>query len=166
MSKRTINSTRAVRKDYQPKADRHCERCGEKLVPRIFPSSGEEHPCMFKRRRFCSLKCANTRGRKGTSRTQVMIQARAKALKTRCECCGGKKKLAIHHVNENWRDDSAVNLQTLCVYCHSQWHGLHRKLKIKCFARMPRLVDLPVETYQKISWGKFDPRQASNAVQR
>src|SRR5208282_2201747 len=105
------------------------------------------------KRKFCSLICANSRGKKGTSRTQRMVQARDLALKESCECCGGVERLAIHHVNEDWTDGRSENLQTLCVYCHQQWHGLHRKLGIRCFMRMPPLASLSVKTYQKIAWG-------------
>ena len=145
------------RKDYKQKPHRCCDRCGVTLVPKMF-SDREEEYSMFMRRRFCSLSCANTRGKKGVSRTQRMVQARAEALKETCECCGGIERLAIHHINENWTDNRFENLQTLCVYCHQQWHGLHRKLGIRCSTRMPPLVSLSVEIYHKIKWGSFDPR--------
>lgn len=116
---------------------------------------------MFMKRKFCSRACSSTRGKKGTSRTQVMVRAREAALKETCECCGGTAKLAIHHVNENWRDNRPENLQTLCINCHQQWHGLHRKLGIRCFMPMPPLHSLSVTTYLKINWGKYDPRTGS-----
>ena len=149
------------RSDYKPKPERFCERCGTQLVPRIY-SSGEEEFGMFMKRRFCSLACSNTRGKTGASRTQRMVQAREAALKEMCECCGGDQKLAIHHVNEDWQDNSIGNLQTLCVYCHQQWHGLHRKLGIPASTRMPPLASLSanpaVKVMHKIHWGSFDPR--------
>ncbi len=149
------------RSDYKTKPERFCERCGKQLIPRVY-SSGEEEYGMFMKRRFCSLTCSNTRGKLGESRTQRMVQARDLALKEMCECCGGKHKLAIHHVNENWQDNSIENLQTLCVYCHQQWHGLHRKLGIPASTRMPPLVflseSLGLTVVHKIHWGKFDPR--------
>ena len=67
------------RSDYKPKPERFCERCGTQLVPRIY-SSGEEEFGTFMKRRFCSLACSNTRGKKGASRTQRMVQAREAAL--------------------------------------------------------------------------------------
>ena len=134
---------------------KHCERCGKKLKERVF-ARGRENIHAHLKRRFCSLTCANTRGRKGTSRTQVMLQARG-ALKKSCECCGGNERLAIHHINENWRDNRSENLQTLCVYCHQQWHGLHKRLGIKCSTLMPPLTSLSVKTYRKIVWGDYVP---------
>ncbi len=149
------------RSDYKSKPQRCCERCGSPLVPRKF-SDREEEYSMFMRRKYCSLSCANMRGRRGESRTQKMVQARNAALRETCECCGGKERLAIHHINEDWTDNRLENLQTLCVHCHQQWHGLHRKLGIKCFTRMPPLASLSVETYHKIKWGNYDPRTGSD----
>lgn len=146
------------RKDTKEKPKRYCERCNNELVPRVF-AGGEEEYSAFMKRRFCSLVCSNAKGKKGTSRTSRMVQAREIALKETCECCNGTKKLAIHHVNEDWNDNRPQNLQTLCVHCHQQWHGLHRRLGIQCATRMPPLVSLSVETHMKIIWGSFDPRE-------
>jgi hypothetical protein len=151
------------RTDYKLKPEKFCERCEKQLMPRTY-SSGEEEYGMFMKRRFCSLACSNTRGKTGKSRTQRMVQAREAALKETCECCGGNHKLAIHHINENWQDNSINNLQTLCVYCHQQWHGLHRRLGIPASTRMPQLASLSAHTavkvVHKIHWGAFDPRIA------
>lgn len=152
------------RRDYKPKPVRSCERCETQLVPRIF-SGKEEAYTAFMNRRFCSLICSNTRGQKGKSRTQQMVQARGAALKENCECCGGRERLAIHHINEVWRDGRLENLQTLCVFCHQQWHGLHRKWGIRCSTPMPPLASLyripKVRIAHKVHWGDFDPRTAS-----
>ena len=154
------------RSDYKSKPARFCERCGMQLVPRIY-SSGEEEYGMFMKRKFCSLACSNTRGKQGESRTQKMVQAREAALRETCECCGGDHKLAIHHINEDWKDNRIENLQTLCVYCHQQWHGLHRRLDIPASTRMPPLAILSansqIKVVHKIHWGSFDPRTASGA---
>jgi len=149
--------------DYRHKPEKFCERCGKQLIARTF-LSGEEDYCSFMKRRFCSLTCSNTRGKIGESRTQRMVQARDMALKETCECCGKTYKLAIHHINENWQDNRIENLQTLCVYCHQQWHGLHRKLRIPTSTRMPPLAflseNLNLIVAHKIHWGSFDPRTA------
>lgn len=42
----------------------------------------------------------------------------------RCELCGSKKFLVIHHRDENRRNGSIDNLQMLCRSCHSKVHGL------------------------------------------
>ena len=146
------------RKDYKPKPTRCCERCGTVLVPRIF-SGGEEELSAYMKRKYCSRTCSSSRGKKGLSRTQRMVQARQIALKETCGCCGGKDRLAIHHVNEDWTDGRLENLQTLCAHCHQQWHGLHRKLGIKTFMPMPPLASLSVSFYTRIRWGNYDPRR-------
>ena len=94
-----------------------------------------------------------------------MVRARD-FLEEACECCGQKYRLAIHHINEDWRDERVENMQTLCVHCHQQWHGLHRKLGLKCFTRMPPLRDLPVTTYSKIVWGSYAPTATRSTRRR
>lgn len=146
--------------DYKPKPEKYCERCGTRLIPRTF-SGREEDYSSFMKRKFCSLTCSSTRGKKGESRTQKMVQARASGLGVTCECCGGTERLAIHHVNEDWMDNRSENLQTLCVYCHQQWHGLHRRLGIRPYTRMPPLATLSdrdgVRVVHKIHWGTYRP---------
>lgn len=158
MTARTLSNKRVRRKDAKAKPARYCERCSASIKPRTF-KRGEECLSSFMLRRFCSLKCSSTRGKRGKSRTQRMVQARAIALRRSCECCGGSKKLAIHHVDENWNNNTKANLQTLCIHCHQQWHGLHKRLGIRCSTRMPRLIDMPVSTYHKIEWRGYDPRK-------
>lgn len=98
-----------------------------------------------------------------------MVRARSLALKTACECCGRKDRLAIHHINEDWQDESPENLQTLCVNCHQQWHGLHRKLGLPCSVPMPSLASLLTEgvtTYVRIAWGNFAPTETRSMLKR
>lgn len=42
--------------------------------------------------------------------------------KSKCFWCSSTKKLEIHHINEDWKDNSESNLQTLCRTCHLRLH--------------------------------------------
>lgn len=95
----------------------------------------------FRRRRFCSLSCANSRPKGGASRKTYHYHARKSRL-GECECCGTHKRLQVHHVNEDWADNSPSNLQTLCIFCHHFWHAMHKRLGVKPSLPMPRLASL------------------------
>jgi hypothetical protein len=117
---------------------RSCETCGKPFYRRQSPCGvWESAPC-FSRRRFCSLSCANSRSKGGPSRKAFHARAR-KSRGRRCECCGTDRRLHVHHVNEDWRDNSPGNLQTLCIFCHQFWHATHRRLGIVPTQRMPPL---------------------------
>ena len=91
-----------------------------------------------------------------------MVQARDAGLLKACECCGGTEKLAIHHINEDWKDNRPENWQTLCVYCHHQWHGLHKRLGIRCSTPMPPLhflLSAGVKVRHKIEWAGYAPTE-------
>lgn len=49
-------------------------------------------------------------------------QYRRKIKKVKCESCGGKLNLSIHHRNFDHYDDESENLQVLCVSCHMSLH--------------------------------------------
>lgn len=36
--------------------------------------------------------------------------------------CGATKPLHVHHRDENYQNNAAANLQTLCAGCHKQLH--------------------------------------------
>lgn len=117
--------------------EKRCMICGKRLSRKRFGTRLEDLTA-FKKRQFCSLSCANSRTKGGLSRKAFHAQAR-KHRKPSCECCGAIKRLQVHHVNENWRDNSTANLQTLCVFCHQFWHATHRRLGVTPSLRMPAL---------------------------
>lgn len=120
---------------------RHCVTCGDQLMRRRHESGRLEGYRDFMRRRFCSLSCANSRSKGGESRNAYLYRAR-KFLKVACECCGAKSELHAHHVNCNWRDNRAENIQTLCVFCHQFWHAMHIRHGRLPTQPMPKLVFL------------------------
>lgn len=82
----------------------------------------------FKRRRFCSLRCANTK--QDVNPKQLHQRAR-KFRKSACEECGATTKLHVHHLDENPKNNDPSNLQTLCASCHLRWHWANGKTNPK-----------------------------------
>ena len=118
---------------------RQCETCSNTLERNRTPAGRLEGFRDFMRRRFCSLSCANSRGKGGDSRNAHLYRAR-KLLKPNCECCGTTEQRQAHHVNMDWRDNSPANVQTLCIFCHHFWHAMHIRLGATPTQPMPRLV--------------------------
>ena len=129
---------------------RHCETCGTQLIRRRHESGRLEGHRDFMRRRFCSLSCANSRSKGGESRNAYLYHAR-KYLKEECECCGAKSELHAHHINTDWKDNRAENIQTLCVFCHQFWHAMHIRHGVLPTQPMPSLVFLLLQA-QKTEW--------------
>lgn len=120
---------------------RYCEHCETLLARRRSAAGRLEGFRDFLRRRFCSLSCANSRSKGGRSRKASHYHARKQRL-GKCECCGSGKRLEAHHVNKDWKDNRPGNIQTLCIFCHTFWHAMHRRLGVLPTQRMPRLASL------------------------
>jgi len=95
-----------------------CETCGTSISRKRYSGRLEDLGA-FKRRKFCSLSCANTREEVGYHGNSWRAR---KHLRKRCEICGGSKLLAAHHVDENRSNNTPENIQTLCVTCHNKLH--------------------------------------------
>ncbi len=113
----------------KPDPEKYCLRCG-KLLHRYRYGKRLEDMTRFKKRSYCSLRCANSRGIKSMdSTTQHHISNRF--IQEHCASCGRsdspKWKLHVHHINHDWTDHRMENLITLCVSCHLAIH--RRKLK-------------------------------------
>ena len=118
---------------------RSCETCAKGLQRRRDASGRLEGYRDFMRRRFCSLSCANSRSKGGTSRKAAHYHAR-KLRGPECEACGTTQRLQAHHVNEDWTDNRPENIQTLCIFCHHFWHAMHIRLGVKPTKPMPKLA--------------------------
>ena len=100
---------------------KYCERCGQEMTRQRFGSRLED-ASGFKRRRFCSLSCANTRGNWGASSTARRREAH-KSVRQNCERCGRKRpRMHVHHKDGNFQNNEPENLQTLCPSCHKIVH--------------------------------------------
>lgn len=47
--------------------------------------------------------------------------------KSKCVACGSKKNLEIHHINGDTKDNSKMNLITLCRKCHNKIDKIERQ---------------------------------------
>lgn len=93
-----------------------CERCGK--------------PVEGGRRKYCSTSCANLRG-EDPAAWKVSHRESRKHRKEACEACGGTKQLHAHHVDGIETNNVAVNIQTLCVWCHIFIHTTAVRLQWK-----------------------------------
>lgn len=118
--------------------EKQCLTCGTRLERKRYSGRLEDFG-QFGRRQFCSLSCANSRPKGGTSRHVYHLHARKHRI-GECEACGMTNRLHAHHVNEDWTDNRFENIQTLCIFCHQFWHATHRRLGVKPLGRMPRVV--------------------------
>lgn len=97
-----------------------CVRCGTAFGRKRYGKQLEDASA-FRRRSYCSLGCANTRGNWGTSSTARHREAQ-KARKAACERCGKPGRLHVHHRDGDYQNNSPANLETLCPSCHKLAH--------------------------------------------
>jgi hypothetical protein len=69
----------------------------------------------------------------------VALHLKARKIKGYCACetCGSTKNIDVHHINNDYTDNSEDNLKSLCRKCHvnlhKPWEQIEKKHKIiKC----------------------------------
>lgn len=139
----------------KPTPEKRCGICGTRFQRKRLEGGRLEDVTAFLKRRFCSLSCANSRTRGGLSRKAFHARAR-KLRRANCQACGTAKKLHVHHINEDWRDNRPENVQTLCIFCHQFWHATHRRLGVKPSVAMPRILS-PLLMGLPEEWDAFAP---------
>ena len=102
-----------------------CMRCDAPMERQRFDGRLEDLGA-FKRRKYCSLRCANTRARPSHWGTYHW-RARAHR-KSSCEACGSMEALHAHHVDGQPQNNAPENIQTLCVWCHNFLHATAERL--------------------------------------
>ena len=105
-----------------------CAYCGEAVPRRRFPSGCWESPCMYRRRKYCTLQCAGLGAMKAEPSRGAISKRLIRQRKPSCEGCGGLEQLGVHHKDENWRNNSPENLVTLCATCHTHLHWQEGKV--------------------------------------
>lgn len=111
-----------------PDPEKCCERCGGRLYRKRYNGTLEDMT-RFQQRKYCSLRCANSRGiRSKKSGPQHRISQKSR--KERCESCGEKRNLHVHHVNGDRMDHRLENLKTLCIKC--LLHKAHKRKAAVC----------------------------------
>jgi hypothetical protein len=114
-----------------------CERCGVEMTRRRFNGRLEDMGA-FKRRKYCSLSCANTKARPDHWETYHW-RAR-KHRKSSCEACGSTVYLHAHHADGEPQNNEPSNIQTLCVYCHNFLHATAERRGWTHPGRLPSLL--------------------------
>lgn len=100
--------------------EKYCELCGTKFGRKTFNGRLEDLG-VFKRRKYCSIKCASTKERPGHWGTYHWRARKHRG--PRCEACGSTDQLHAHHVDGQPMNNEAENIQTLCVFCHNFLHA-------------------------------------------
>jgi len=117
--------------------EKSCERCGTPMRRSRFNGRLEDLG-VFKRRKYCSLSCANTRVR---PRHWGTYHWRARQYrKSYCEACGLTEQLHAHHVDREPKNNEPQNIQTLCAYCHNYLHAVADR---RGWTQPGRLLRLP-----------------------
>lgn len=107
---------------------KYCERCGVLLKRRPLASGYEEGLCFFNKRRFCSIKCANStlaenRLKKPAKNEKSSRERASKMVPFQpCAICGKEGYTEVHHIDKNPMNNSADNLIRLCKSCHQKQH--------------------------------------------
>ena len=123
-----------ARKAELPKS---CKRCGREFRRKRYLHGRLEDLGVFKRRKYCSLSCANTRDR--PSHWETYHWRARKHRKSQCEACGTTANLHAHHVDGEPKNNDPDNIQTLCVSCHNFLHATAERLGWTQPGRLPPL---------------------------
>ena len=106
----------------------------------------------YKRHNNYVFVCNNCKNPKAYPR--VFYKNRLIALKrdgNRCQSCGDSKKLIIHHIDCNIKNNSPSNLITLCDQCHKHLHSKYSKKKLR-HSNIYKLFP------KEFRWGQFGKR--------
>ena len=110
-----------------PRAEKYCENCGKRLIPRVLATGYLESTYWFNLRRFCNLSCLHA-FRTGKSNPKTAAGGRSAARrnfkrKLICADCGRQiQNSEIHHIDKNPLNNSSKNLVELCKGCHEKRH--------------------------------------------
>lgn len=117
-----------------------CAHCGAMFGRRRFGGRLEDIG-VFRRRRFCTLRCGWTAKNRDRPAHWATYHFRArKHRKSSCEGCGSTKQLHVHHVDGRPENNDPTNLQTLCVFCHNFLHATAERLGWTIPGRLPELT--------------------------
>lgn len=105
------------RQKLDPK--KFCKACGKEILRKRYGSRMEDRT-RFLARNHCDQACANTR--QVVQADTHRLNARKLKKRERCETCGKKSMLHVHHIDRNPANNSMGNLQVLCASCHLKLH--------------------------------------------
>lgn len=101
---------------------RRCASCQARLVRKRFNGRLEDFGGFLKRR-YCDRRCMATGYEKEICNSKSHSRSKAhRKMKEACEVCG-LPALHVHHMDEDWSNNSDSNLQSLCASCHRLSHS-------------------------------------------
>lgn len=115
-----------------------CENCQKE-----FEYVGRMKTKSFNKPMYCSISCSNNRTKWWSSNSKnYRTIARQNNEKFKCVVCGFDKIVAIHHIDENKKNNDPSNLIPLCPNHHEMCHSKY-KSEIKPY----------IDEWQKTFWG-------------
>ncbi len=118
------------RKPEELNEKKYCLFCGKELIRKHYGKKIEDMK-IFKNRKFCDLSCfgkyrsINADATKMTDRAareNAVHVYRALKDNDKCEICGGKGNLLVHHKDLDCHNNNIDNLMLLCYPCHNKIH--------------------------------------------
>lgn len=114
--------------------EKYCAYCGKRMSRTRFYSGRLEDLSAFMRRKYCCRGCMRKAFVKvGNDTKQKYRPAHFSAYRhayevlgkeKKCEMCGSKKNIDVHHIDGNYQNNTPENLMILCRSCHMK---IHRK---------------------------------------
>jgi len=98
------------------------------LERKRLPNGDLEYLIHFGRRKFCDRACfvehlEHQRPHKADPAWMTAhYHARKACPPAPCAICGRQGKTDVHHIDENWQNNSPANLVRLCRSCHLKAH--------------------------------------------
>jgi hypothetical protein len=128
----------------KPTPTKFCIECGKAFNRKLVGKRPTlECASNFMRRKFCSIACSVSY--QHAREAPTVAASRKRAMKHNigsCEACGLVTETVVHHVDCEPMNNNLANLQTLCTYCHSFWHAMHKRIGKQPSTRMPPMVEL------------------------
>lgn len=120
--------------------EKYCKYCNKKLERKRFNGRLEDFT-VFKKRKYCNRECMKKDYLKIGNYNQTYSNSHTTARninklilkKNKCEFCGSKNNLDIHHKDGNWQNNNLDNLICLCRSCHTKLEkNKNKKVCIIC----------------------------------
>ena len=103
-----------------------CVACGSQFVYR-----GRLKTKLYEKAKYCSRSCANNRQSWWDDNIRHYRTIAFKSHNPKCAVCGFDKIVAIHHIDENRKNNNPSNLIPLCPNHHEMYHSKKWKHEVE-----------------------------------